>query len=461
MKKSLLIILFIILLSGASLRIYNLGTESLWSDEPHSIVSAKQNSIRAIIDSVNVHEYHCPPFYYILLHYWIKYTGDNEFTLRLFSAIFGIFSIGIIFLIGKEIFNPQVGLISSLIFSLSIMEILYSQEIRTYAFFSFLVLISVYFFIKILKENKIRHYLLYFLSTLAMIYTLPFGFVVLFFQNIFIIFSYDKYKKLIKSWFFGQLFLFLFFIPEIPTFLKMFKKNYVLNFIVLVEKYSTPNILKNTLFTSLLLIFIFIVFVVLLFYFREQIKSFIKNFKFKKYDYLFLFFLILVGIIYFYLTPLLIRPIFLTRYSLFLMPFFYIIIAAGISKFNKPLKILVILALILLSIYPLSIYYPETTKEDWRSASSYVERYSQKDDIVLLCSWGLPFKYYFSKDNQIISAKQYEEISKVQEKLKNKNYWLVFSPEHKKGKICEELLANNIPKITQSYKRMEVLYFTN
>jgi len=83
-------ILAIILILGFSIRIFDLGTESLWFDEAHTfyIASSGFKEMLSIITN-DVH----PPFYFILINVWIKLFGDSEFLLRLPSVLFAVLSI--------------------------------------------------------------------------------------------------------------------------------------------------------------------------------------------------------------------------------------------------------------------------------------------------------------------------------------------------------------------------------
>ena len=461
MKQRILFFFLLILLLGTFLRIYHLDQESLWSDEPHSLHHAQQPTLSQVIQDTNQYEFYAPPFYYLLLHYWIEYTGDGLFTIRFFSAIFNIISIFLVFLIGKKLFNSKTGLLAALLFSLSIVEILYAQEIRPFAFFSFLVLLSTYSYLHVIKNKKTLHYLIYFLSSLAMIYTLPFGFLVLFFQNFYLLFNYQTHQNKFKPWFTTQFLLFLFFIPEIPNTIKMYRQNYLLKLTVLVEKYHFPTILQNHLFTTFLLLITIIFFLILTFTFRKQIRQFLKNFNFQKYRSVFLLLLISIGFAYYVLTPFLTRSIFFTRYTLFIMPFIYLLLAAGITKLQKPIQFLVILAILLLCVHTFTIYYPETTKEDWRGTSNFVEQHAQPTDTILLCSWGFAFQYYFTKENKVISSKSYPTFTKIQSEIQNKNYWLIYSTAHRLTPICQEILKQNQPQLEQNFYQMKVLYFTN
>ena len=83
-KKEL--ILAVILFFGLFLRVYALGSESIWQDEGFSVSVAHMNLSELIATTAaDVH----PPLYYLLLHYWISIFGDSEFSCRFLSALFG------------------------------------------------------------------------------------------------------------------------------------------------------------------------------------------------------------------------------------------------------------------------------------------------------------------------------------------------------------------------------------
>ena len=72
---SIVILLLIILIVGTFLRIYDLGSESVWLDEGFSVGIAVRD-IGAIVEwsKNDVH----PPLYLIMLHYWINMFGKRE-----------------------------------------------------------------------------------------------------------------------------------------------------------------------------------------------------------------------------------------------------------------------------------------------------------------------------------------------------------------------------------------------
>src|SRR5205085_742609 len=134
----LLISLLLIIALGALLRIYKLGSDSVWLDEAYSI-QISHKSLPEIVEetSKDVH----PPLYYFALHYWIKLFGDSEFYARLLSALFGTLAILVIYFVGALLFDRATGLLASLLVALSPFNIAFSQEARMYTLFTLLAIL--------------------------------------------------------------------------------------------------------------------------------------------------------------------------------------------------------------------------------------------------------------------------------------------------------------------------------
>lgn len=159
--------LVIILALGLFLRFYKLGQKSLWSDEFASLDRAEKSFLE-IIKTPEL----SPPLYYFILHFMVGNFGKSEEILRFPSALAGGLTIYVLYLLGKILFNPEVGLVSAFILSISSFHIHISQEARMYSLailFSGLMLV---FFIKAwLSIPKNRYWIGYLLSALAALYT--------------------------------------------------------------------------------------------------------------------------------------------------------------------------------------------------------------------------------------------------------------------------------------------------
>jgi len=106
-----------------------------------------------------------------------------------------------IYLIGKELFEKKVGLISAFLLSISPFHIYYSQEVRYYSYFTFFSLLTMFFLCKSIKEKDKKVWIIgLIVSTLLNLFTHHFALFVLIIEISFITFLILKNYKLIKSW---------------------------------------------------------------------------------------------------------------------------------------------------------------------------------------------------------------------------------------------------------------------
>jgi 4-amino-4-deoxy-L-arabinose transferase-like glycosyltransferase len=84
------------------------------------------------------------PLYYLLLRGWIASTGTSEYAMRFFSLLFGVLCLPLIYVLGRRIFNPSVGLISALLVTTSPYLVWYSQEVKMYTLILALALLAIY-----------------------------------------------------------------------------------------------------------------------------------------------------------------------------------------------------------------------------------------------------------------------------------------------------------------------------
>ena len=204
--------LIVIVLLGALLRFYHLSGESLWTDE---MISLSHTTASSLTSSVITKEL-MPPGYFILLKGWISYFGTSEFSLRFISAFFDTLSIILVFYLGKiifgEKFGEEAGLWAALIYALGILPLVYAQEARPYALFTFLVLFSTYLLSLLLRprqgKKKLCSVLFYSITISLALYVNYTFFFVLFIHLLVLLndISIEK-KKALLGWWLGAILL--------------------------------------------------------------------------------------------------------------------------------------------------------------------------------------------------------------------------------------------------------------
>ena len=112
-----------------------------------------------------------PPLYYLLLHFWLMVLGDNPMITRLLSVIFSVAAVPLIYYLGKEIATTWVGIVSSLILTLSYFSIFNAIQVRMYSLVGFLGLLSLTLFWLIAVKQKKKLTLLYLLVNILTLFT--------------------------------------------------------------------------------------------------------------------------------------------------------------------------------------------------------------------------------------------------------------------------------------------------
>ncbi|HID75968.1 MAG TPA: hypothetical protein EYP56_08230, partial [Planctomycetaceae bacterium] len=100
--KRFRILLLLVVIGGASLRLFAIGAKGLWLDEALSWRLAQfpvSMMIERTGESTTVH----PPLYFVLLRAWTASFGDSEAALRSLSAVAGILAVLAVYFLAAEL----------------------------------------------------------------------------------------------------------------------------------------------------------------------------------------------------------------------------------------------------------------------------------------------------------------------------------------------------------------------
>ncbi|MCD4749043.1 MAG: glycosyltransferase family 39 protein [Thermoanaerobaculales bacterium] len=217
-------IAMILLLSVAlGLRVTTIAARGdLWVDEtitamliglgPADLLGRLAVSGNAAATGVHVH----PPAYYPLLRGWARVFGDGEVGLRSFSALFGVLSVALLWLLLRRFFGPTLAWLSAAAAAVSAVQVYYSSEARYYALFLFLTLISLYFFLDILRNG--RGHIAYIIAATLCMYTFYYGVYVILSENVlFLAMGGWRDRRRLSLWVLTQVVLVLAFLPWTPV----------------------------------------------------------------------------------------------------------------------------------------------------------------------------------------------------------------------------------------------------
>lgn len=189
--------------------------KSLNSDEIYSLRIAEK-SVSAIIVDTPIQDSH-PPFYYILLHFWMM-ASRHEGWLRLPSVIFSSALVFVAYAIGRDAAGETFGLLTGLAMALSSSSSATSQLVRNYACYALLINLSLLWLARALDSHKTSDWLKHIVATILAIYTFYFSLLVILLNNVFILLFHPK-KCLTRPWILSQVVIFFCFLPLAVSFL--------------------------------------------------------------------------------------------------------------------------------------------------------------------------------------------------------------------------------------------------
>ena len=387
---------FWLLLFGLILRLFHLGAWSFWHDEAITVLLAQKPIPDLIaITAADVH----PPLYYLLVKPFL-WLGQSETLARLPSALWGAGSVLALYLLGRDLFEPRVGLAGGLIIALSPLQLFYAQEARMYTQLVSLTILSSWLLFRALRADGWLWWALFGLGVTLASYTAYFAFPVWAAMAAYLLFVDRRRPQIIK---FGLTMagVALLYAPWLSVFLSQTRAvsdtywiappNPLILFPTMsafFTSYTLPSLgVAIALAATLLILLISLNDARYAFKDRRDVQS--------------LLWLILWGLIPLLLTFLVsfIVPIFQLRTVMTAAPAFYLLVAWAISRPPRwRINLLIFLPLLGMIVLSLFNFYfnPVFAKPAWREAAQYVDQHTQPGDIVFHTSPGsyLPFLAY-------------------------------------------------------------------
>lgn len=387
-------ILLCLTIVGSFLRFYNLGFNSLWLDEG-TTYSVALHSFAGIWQDVTSWDF-SPPLFYWIEHVMLMF-GKTEATLRFFPAIFGALTIPLMYFVGKEFMDRNVGIIAATAATFSPFLIYYSQEARAYSMTVFFIAFAMIFYLRALKNNEIKNWIIFGLLSALAFWSHYYVFVLIAALVLYALALQlmDIQKNIKKLWMI-LLSVVVFSLASLPIIIITIQRFFIRTAEAPLFGAQGFDIIYSTLLQIsgsseiLLVLYVFL-------FIAGLVNVYLKNKKMAFFLISLLFLAFFISYILSYKLPM--NP----RYLLFLIIPFYIGIASAYGIFYRlwstPGIVYVLMAILFLVNVPaLSNYYSGYTKEDWRGFSGTIQNLTQDGDkIVLVPAYmNQPFDYYYS-----------------------------------------------------------------
>lgn len=430
-----LLLLIGIMFIACVLRLYQLGTESLWIDEMLSIRDAL--SIGGVVEATSGLTSDVRPLYYIVLRFWMLF-GQSDVWLRGLSVLFGMGAIYLIYELGQRLISKQVGLVGATMMAISPLFINHAQEVRMYSLIAFISLLGTLSLSFIFTGGSRFWTFLWVMSRVALLLTNANNVLILLPDLLLIFFVFHNKRKQMLRLCFGYLVICISFLP---TFHKLTFGGTSENFMQQVSVYSKPGLLqivgmltqfsayyplsyllhKNSIsvgsdelsdvsliakisssfsavgiilvgLTTLVLLALLLIALLRAFlsYLSEK-QHFMTDFSSNKFFWLSAW-AILPSILTLAVSYVK-EPIWFPRYLLFVAPYFLLMLATGffaVLKRRRSIGIGIVIVYLLANFLSLSDYYTTLYRNDWQGLTALIgENEHEGDKIVYYSIEGL------------------------------------------------------------------------
>lgn len=373
---------WLIVLIGLALRLFGLASESLWLDEVITAERVYENLGQILVGWDSETQ---GPLYYVWIKCWGLMFGTDEWTLRIWSVVWGTLTIWYTYLLGRQLFTRTGALLAALFMAVHPFAIHYSQEARPYALFLLLTVASYHYLLKLMRQHSWSGASIYILTTAGAFYTHAFG--------IFLIVSHVCMFWLSRheSRFHGA---------------KRYPKPYVQTLLVLLLV-CAPELFQNALaaldkiegtspagwipvpgirtlfkvpaeyFMNMTIGFIVLPLVSIFALFRVATEPQLRmGFQW----------LVIVGACFWllpWLVSLVVTPIYVGRYTISgLLVVIYLMSSASASLQALP-RTLFVIFILGLTAYPLLDYYTKVDKDPWRQSIEYLSERVKPNDVIV------------------------------------------------------------------------------
>lgn len=137
---------------AAGLRFATLGVQAYHHDEIVTASRVLREDFWHAMDAVGFSE-SAPPLYYALAWLWTQLTGTGEFGLRSVTAVAGVATVPVAYLLGAELRGRRTGIAAAALVAVNPMLIWYSQEARGYALLVLFTSIALLYFLRALDAR--------------------------------------------------------------------------------------------------------------------------------------------------------------------------------------------------------------------------------------------------------------------------------------------------------------------
>jgi len=457
-----------LMIIATALRLTHLTFHSLDLDESVSVWLAQQPAGELIRNTLNLAWDPHPPGYYVLLKAWMGLFGSGEVAVRLLSALAGIAFVGLVYLVGKHLFDFSTALIAALLVAANPLLIWLSQEVRMYMPVATLSLAAMYCLIRALdavERPAWGWWVGYVLLGLVACYFHLFASLLLPVATVYVLIRGLRNRRL---WPIGGLAVALIGVAYLPFAVNAWKAGQTAPEINVYPLLS----FKDQLY-ELMLVFMarflrskpaWLIWPMILAAAAIGAGLWPHADPQKRRGWALLIAWLFIPLLaFFWITAR--RPVFNPKYLVSLLAAFWLAMAAGIARLGRRKWWLILPALLPAALMAglgwQYVWSTQALREDWRTAARYVgERATAEDKIFVHLHYAhIPFDYYYAGRAMVFAPlgsrpPAVQDLDELLAPYADANVlWLVQSqewntdPQH----VVERWFSDRGPVVTEQY----------
>jgi len=392
-------ILLCLTIFGFILRFYHLGFNSLWLDEASTYTFATM-SLSGIWQATAGGEFN-PPLFYWMEHLMLA-LGNNESILRFIPALLGGLTVPLVYIVGKEFVDRNVGIIAAAACAFSPFLIYYSQEARAYSVMLFFVVFAMVFFLRALKNDDLNDWVLFGVLSALAFWSHFYAMVIIGALALYaLVVKAPSLRKDIGSikpmLIAGAVFVVL-CLPLILVTIQLFAKRTaaaptygIQGMGIIMETFRQISGFPDNIVIVIVFLALFIIGICQAFLIDRNKGIFLVSL------------MVLTFVISYFLS---FRIPMEPRYLIFLTPVFFIGVALSYKPvwnlFHNPGVVYGLMVLIVILGAPILVnMYSGYTKDDWRGFSGQIQKATSPGDFVVVIPGYItqPFDYYYSNSS--------------------------------------------------------------
>lgn len=389
-------------------KFYSVQNFSIYGDEAFSIFHA-QKPLGSLLEILRTDRN--PPFFFVLLHFWIKMVGISSSYVKILPSIFSAATVLLLYFFGKRHFNRLAGIFASISFLFSDVHFDQGHEIRAFSLVIFLVVLSSYLFFELLEKKSWKYVFYLFFVNILMLFThyISFFFIVAQFFS-FLIF-YIQNKSIGKYFMAMFSLVFLFYFPYMGVVVQNIPKDQEFwlskatfqDLTYVFEKLAEDQDLES-FFWGITIASVFLIII-------RRKWNLIPHLDWRKHVYL--LFWSFIPVISCYLVAQ-ITPIFRLKYVLFSSPGWMFVVGYFISSLPFP-SFLRVICVLPFFVWNIKHFYPEDRGiERWDETARIVKEMKKERTLTVITAGykHIDFAYYYNEQ----FFKQYDQTVELLKK---------------------------------------------